>query len=296
MPLLADETGYTMNPRFLLAAALLLNAPLRAQEPEAASAPDRATLASAPEGYLDAPKREPGSGYSQINVEGPYIAITFDDGPHATFTPRLLDILKARDVKATFFIVGRNAEMYPSIMQRIVDEGHEIANHSWSHPNLAKMSDSAVRKQVADTQSIIRQTTGIQAISFRPPYGSITARQRVWIEKEFGVKTIMWAVDPLDWKNRNANTVETRIVEKTRPGSIILAHDIHKSTVDAMPGTLDRLLARGYRFLTVKDLLAREVAAPKAAPAPVEQAPPPELRTVRAEPVNAPSVPVPSSP
>ena len=219
--------------------------------------------------------------YNQCNVDGPYIAMTFDDGPHGEHTPRLLDMLKQRKLKATFFVVGQCAAEFPQIMKRIVAEGHEVASHSWSHPNLAKMGEGSVSEQLQKTHDIIEQTTGAPPKVMRPPYGSFTVNQRAWAHKKWGYKTIMWDVDPLDWKFRNASRVHSAIVQRAVPGSIILAHDIHKTTVDAMPQTFDDLLEKGFKFVTVSELLAMDrpaapkpkpVAAPKSTPAATDAA------------------------
>ncbi len=218
-----------------------------------------------------APVAKPKSTYSQCNVEGPFIAITFDDGPHAENTPRLLDMLKQRGLKATFFVVGQCAAEYPDIMKRIVAEGHEIASHSWSHPDLSRMGEGNVTDQLQRTHDVIVQTTGVAPKIMRPPYGAFTVNQRNWAFQKWGYKTILWDVDPLDWKYRNAEHVKGAILKSTVNGSIILAHDIHKSTIDAMPGTLDGLTAKGFKFFTVSDLLAMDkpvVPKPKATPAP----------------------------
>lgn len=209
--------------------------------------------------------------YSQCHVDGPYIAITFDDGPHAENTPRLLDMLKQRGIKVTFFVVGQCAAEYPDIMKRIAAEGHEIANHSWSHPQLTRMGEGSVTDQLQRTHDVIGQTTGETPKLLRPPYGAFTANQRNWASQKWGYKTILWDVDPLDWKVRNAEHVKSSILKGTLNGSIILAHDIHKSTVDAMPGTLDGLTEKGFKFVTVSELLAMDKplpAKPKSTPAP----------------------------
>lgn len=216
------------------------------------------------------PTGAPKVTYSQCHVDGPYIAITFDDGPHISNTPRLLDMLKQRNIKATFFVVGQCAAEYPDIMKRIVAEGHEIASHSWSHPQLSSMSESGVRDQLQKTHDVIVQTTGVAPKIMRPPYGAFTARQRAWANGVWGYKCILWDVDPLDWKIRSADHVKSEILRGTVAGSIILSHDIHKSTIDAMPGTLDGLLAKGFKFLTVSELIARDRPVPlkpKATPA-----------------------------
>src|SRR5215210_6940364 len=135
----------------------------------AATPVPREALASAPGGYIDAPTPSVKLGYNSINVEGPYVAITFDDGPHGTFTPRLLEMLSQRHLKATFFMVGQCAAEFPQIVKRIAAEGHEVANHSWSHPNFAKMSDEAVRSQIEKTQEAISQPSGVVPTLLRPP-------------------------------------------------------------------------------------------------------------------------------
>jgi peptidoglycan/xylan/chitin deacetylase (PgdA/CDA1 family) len=205
--------------------------------------------------------------FSQCHVDGPYVAMTFDDGPHGTNTPRLLEMLKQRGIKATFFCVGQCVAEFPEIARRIVDEGHEIANHSWSHPQLSAMSEASVRDQLEKTHQAIKQATGIEPKMFRPPYGAFTLRQRNWANAVYGYKIILWDVDPLDWKIRNASHVESEILKQTVSGSIILSHDIHKSTVDAMPATLDALLAKGYKFVTVSELLTMDKPAPPKAKA-----------------------------
>jgi len=194
--------------------------------------------------------------------------MTFDDGPHAQNTPRLLDILKERRIKATFFVVGQNAVEYPDILKRIAAEGHELANHSYSHPILASMSEGAIRDQLEKTHQAVLSATGVTMRLLRPPYGALNQPQRAWAHSNFGYKTILWDVDPLDWKFRDAARVESEILSHAKSGSIILSHDIHKTTVDAMPSTLDALTAKGFKFVTVSELLALDrPAAPKPSPA-----------------------------
>ncbi len=212
--------------------------------------------------------------YTAVTVPGPYLALTFDDGPEPELTPRLLDILKDRGVKATFFVLGQCVLNHPDVAKRIVAEGHEIANHSWSHPLLTRLSDNAVRSQLRRTHDIVKKTTGVTMQHMRPPYGGITNRHANWIYKEFGYKTILWSVDPKDWKDRNARLVSQRLISGAHPGGILLAHDIHASTVAAMPTTIDALLAKGFRFVTVSELLAMETkSSPTAATRTVSETP-----------------------
>ena len=221
---------------------------------------------ASPASYTTAPQPTPGpvivpekAVYNSCNVEGMSIAITFDDGPNPELTPRLLDMLKERGIKATFFVVGKNVEEYPAIVARMAAEGHEIANHSWSHPSLTKLGFESFRKQIESTTDAIAKATGKRPVLMRPPYGATSANLNKRLNEQFGLKVILWSVDPLDWKYRNSNRVYNAIIQNTRPGSIILAHDIHGTTVAAMPATLDTLLAKGYKFVTVSELIAMEV-------------------------------------
>jgi len=245
---------------------LLSLAQARAQTPAASATPATpATPVSSPAPVAGAPK-QPGAiaakvTFSRVNVDGPYIAMTFDDGPSGgstNNTNRLLDLAAKKHIKLTFFLIGENAAHYPQLVQRELAEGHQIGNHSYTHPNLAKMSDEAVRSEIQKTQDAIIGASGYKPVIMRPPYGSMTARQRIWVAHDFGFKIIIWDVDPLDWKRPGSSVVAQRIISATRPGSIILSHDIHSGTVDAMPQVFDALLAKGYKFVTVSELLAMD--------------------------------------
>ena len=214
--------------------------------------------------------------YNSVAVNGPFIAMTFDDGPHASNTPRLLDMLKARNIRATFFTVGSRTVTYPGIMRRIIADGHELANHTWTHPKLSSLSDNAVRSELKRAHSAL-VNLGVAPRMYRPPYGAITARQKQWIMDEFGYPTIQWSVDPEDWRTKSAALTRSRILNQTRPGAIILVHDIHVSSIDAMPGTLDGLLAKGFRFVKVSELMEMG-NRPRGAPnLPVAQSAPPAI-------------------
>ncbi len=202
--------------------------------------------------------------YSHVNVDGPYIAMTFDDGPSGPNTPRLLDLAAKDHIKLTFFLIGENAARYPKLVQRELAEGHEVGNHSYTHPDLAKMSDAAVRAEIQKTQDAIIDASGYKPILMRPPYGAMTPKQRLWVSQEWGFKIILWEVDPLDWKNPGPDVVAQRIITAVHPGYIILSHDIHSGTVDAMPKVFDTLLAKGYKFVTVSELIAMDKGPAKA--------------------------------
>jgi len=224
----------------------------------AESTPAKRTAARA----TRAEPEEPGITFNSVHVDGPYIAMTFDDGPSATLTPKLLDLLAAHHIKATFFVIGENVAEHPEIVARAAREGHEIANHSWSHPNFGKMSDEGVRHQLQQTDDAIKNATGKRPRLLRPPYGSITAREKRWIHDEFGYDIILWDVDPYDWKRPGPAVVRSRILKETRPGSIVLSHDIHPGTIEAMPSTFDELEAKGFKFVTVPELIRMATPRP----------------------------------
>lgn len=217
---------------------------------------------SAPVPVAAASPVQPPISFDSAHVDGPYIALTFDDGPHATLTPKLLDLLAAHRMKATFFVVGQNAADHPNLLKRAVKEGHEIANHSWSHPDLARMSDEAVRRELQKTDDAIFAAIGKHPTLMRPPYGAITTRQKRWIHDDFGYRIIIWDVDPLDWKKPGPTVVCNRIVKETHAGSIVLAHDIHSATIEAMPATFDQLDKKGFKSVTVTELLAMATPLP----------------------------------
>jgi peptidoglycan/xylan/chitin deacetylase (PgdA/CDA1 family) len=213
------------------------------------------------------PPREP-AYYNMVNTSRPILALTFDDGPHPQLTPRLLDILRQQGVRATFYVIGRNVETYPEIARRIVAEGHEIANHTWNHPALTKVSAAKLKQEIESTTKVIERVTGRRPTNMRPPYGAINDRVRQSLLQDHKLDVIMWSVDPLDWKRPGASVVTQRMVQGAKPGAILLAHDIHPGTIEAMPQTIAQLKAKGYGFATVSQLLALrepEVAAPAAA-------------------------------
>lgn len=213
------------------------------------------------------PPRVPAE-YRSVETSRRILALTFDDGPHPTLTPKLLDILRQNGVRATFYVVGRNVEAHPDIARRIVAEGHEIANHTWNHPTLTQMGAAGMKREIESTSDVIQRVTGRRPTNVRPPYGAINPRVRDFLTKDQNLDVILWSVDPLDWKKPGAPEVTRRLVKGATPGGILLAHDIHAGTVEAMPATITQLKAKGYGFVTVGQLLAlQETRAPAAAPA-----------------------------
>ncbi|MEE3450193.1 MAG: polysaccharide deacetylase family protein [Acutalibacteraceae bacterium] len=179
-------------------------------------------------------------------------AITFDDGP-SDYTAQLLDGLKARNVHATFFIVGSRAEIYPDIVRRVADEGHQLGNHTYSHPVMTSLYEYSWRNEIDVTDSIITNICGKTPTAFRPPYGSFSSYMAASINKTFTV----WSVDTLDWQTRNAVSVKNAMVDQCRDGKIILLHDLYKTSVDGALAAIDVLQSEGYVFVTVDELLTR---------------------------------------
>ncbi|MCW0218343.1 MAG: polysaccharide deacetylase family protein [Prosthecobacter sp.] len=198
--------------------------------------------------------------YSQVNITEKVVAMTFDDGPHPTLTPKLLDILKERNIKCTFFVVGSNAKAYPNIIRRIIAEGHEIGNHTYTHASLTSRSDEQIRTELQKSEDAMVAAANYRPHLIRPPYGAINTRVKQLMFSEFGYSTIMWSVDPQDWRRPGVSVVTSRLVNGAHPGAIMLSHDIHPPTIAAMPAMFDQLLAKGYQFVTVSQLLNMEKA------------------------------------
>jgi len=241
------------------------------KEPQAdalASAPEVRTPDTAPIPAMPAPRPQnapsampkvppagPRLSYSSIQTDQKVLAMTFDDGPHPSLTPKLLDILKQRNIKATFFVVGKNAKAYPQIIRRIIEEGHEIGNHTWTHASVMSRSDDQIRSELKMSEDAMVAAAGYRPHTFRPPYGAINTRIKQLMSSEFGYATIMWSVDPQDWRRPGVSVVTSRLVNGAHNGAILLAHDIHPPTIQAMPSTFDQLLAKGYQFVTISQLM-----------------------------------------
>ena len=188
-----------------------------------------------------------------IDKTKPMVALTFDDGPSA-YTERLLDTFKKYGGKGTFFVVGNIIDNRPEAVKRIVNEGHEIAGHSWNHRQLTNLSEQEIKDQMMSTRAKIYELTGYDAKLVRPPYGAFNDSVKA-VAKSVDVSLINWSVDTLDWKYRDANTVYNTIMEKAYDGAIILCHDLHKTTVDAMEKVIPALIEKGYQLVTVSELL-----------------------------------------
>jgi peptidoglycan/xylan/chitin deacetylase (PgdA/CDA1 family) len=179
------------------------------------------------------------------------IALTFDDGPHPLYTEQILDGLYKRDVKATFFVMGQNAEKYPDIIRRISEEGHIIGNHTYHHVGLTSQNREEFIKEVTASTELIREITGQDMIYIRPPFGNWDKE----MEAELNMFPVLWNVDPLDWCSTNVSCIVKNVVSKVKENDIILMHDYYPSTVTAALEIVDTLMAQGYEFVTVDEIL-----------------------------------------
>ena len=204
--------------------------------------------------------------YHQGGTDPHKVSLTFDDGPDPVWTPRILDVLKARGVKAAFFIVGHNGEFNPSLVKRIVAEGHEIGNHTYTHANLTKISRTRMRLELDATQRLIESLTGRSTTLFRPPYNADSTPSRLeelvplkFAESdEMGYTVVLEKIDPQDWSRPGADVILQRVKEQRKDGNIILLHDAggdRSQTVEALPKIIDWLHARGDEVVPIGELL-----------------------------------------
>ncbi|WP_197046731.1 polysaccharide deacetylase family protein [Oceanobacillus salinisoli] len=186
------------------------------------------------------------------------IALTFDDGPEVTYTTQILEILREKDVKATFFVVGERVRKYPEQLRQMYQDGHAIGNHTWDHPHLPELKDQEFIENIQSAAEEIERVIGVKPTLFRPPYGEIKERRLEWLEKQ-GYQTIMWTADTKDWSEISAEEIVSKVMKEANPGVIVLQHNYHASgpfeTVQALPRIIDELRTQGYEFVTVSELL-----------------------------------------
>ena len=179
------------------------------------------------------------------------VALTFDDGPHPYYTEELLDGLKERGAKATFFVIGKNIPGNEDVIRRMDEEGHLIGNHTYDHVKISGMDKAAACEQIEKTSALIRELTGKDTEFVRPPFGA----WRKDLECSFVMIPVLWDVDPKDWTTNNVSDIVRRVLEDTENGDIILLHDYYKSSVQAAIEIVDELQSRGYEFVTVDELI-----------------------------------------
>ena len=184
-----------------------------------------------------------------------YVALTFDDGPHQMLTPKLLDIFKEKNAKASFFVMGVKVGLHPEIVQRALREGHDVCNHAWNHPVLAKISYEDVSQQLQSTNQAIFNATKYIPHLMRPPYGNTNPKLNEYMQRQENLTAIMWSLDTNDWKRPNPNELIRKTLSRVKAGDIILCHDIHPGTINAMPALIDGLHAKGFKLVTVSTML-----------------------------------------
>lgn len=179
------------------------------------------------------------------------VALTFDDGPHPQTTEFLLDGLKERGIKASFFVIGKNAEAYPELVKREAQEGHLVGNHTYSHVKLTDITLEEACKEIEKTQKILEDITGKVPGFMRPPFGSWQKE----LEEKLGLMPVLWSVDSLDWVSENEGEIIERVVTDVEENDMILLHDCYMPSVRAALQIADRLTAEGFTFVTVEELL-----------------------------------------
>lgn len=188
---------------------------------------------------------------------GKMVALTFDDGPDHNYTLQILDILKREHIHATFFCVGSMVRNSPDVLRRIYAEGHTVGNHSWNHPLMTQLSQSAVDFQLNATDQIIEQTIGVRPLLFRPPYGALTSSLKLHLHEE-GYTIVNWSVDTRDWAGPSSDTILSTVKREIYPGGIILQHCLGgpqlKNSVAALPYIIDYLRQNGYQFVTIDQM------------------------------------------
>lgn len=177
------------------------------------------------------------------------VALTFDDGP-GPYTDRILDCLESHGAKATFFVIGRNVSSYPNALKRAHDLGMQIGNHTMNHPRLTRVSTSRIRSEIDQTASAVQSVTGSVPTILRPPYGSYNST----VKSAGNIPLILWSIDTLDWKTKNADKTVSAVLSEVKDGSVVLMHDIHASTADAVVRLVPELIKRGYSLVTVSEL------------------------------------------
>ncbi len=186
------------------------------------------------------------------------VALTFDDGPWPGQTDRILDVLRAKQVRATFFMLGVRAKLQPALARRVADEGHLVGNHSSGHRSLARSKAKVARAQIDNGRAMLLKYTGVDTPWLRPPYGDMD--KGAWrVVRASGSRVVMWDVDSHDWEKRGVKKIVRVVVKHTKPGAIILMHDgggDRRQTVQALPIVIDKLKAKGYTFVTIDELYA----------------------------------------
>lgn len=211
------------------------------------------------------PQKFQGTITSQIQprVEDKVIALTFDDGPAPKYTQQILEILKQQNIKATFFCVGEMVHYFPQLAKQEVAEGHVIGNHTWHHW-LQKMNSEVAANEIESTATAIFEATGVKTSLFRPPYGALNNGVADYAKKN-NYAILMWSDDSEDYRRPSVSKLVNNVLREAKPGGMVLMHDgggNRAQTVAALPKIIDALKKRGYKFVTVPQLLMQQQTAP----------------------------------
>ena len=217
-------------------------------EPTPTPTPEPELLEALAESRLRRRVRRP-----RIDPSLPMVALTFDDGP-SNLTDQILDILEHHDVVATFYVIGRKVEPFSDTVQRAYYMGCEIANHTWSHRSLVRISNDSIRTQLQDTNAAIENVIGVQPSSMRPPFGNSNSNVES-ISEELGLAVVFWSIDPSDYLERSVDTIYSHIMDAVQDKDIILLHDVHERSVEATRHLVPSLIRRGYQLVTVSELM-----------------------------------------
>jgi len=239
---------------------------LKQSRPEAfPAAPERMAPSPEIEARMEAERQE-GLALPIIlrgNPNRREIALTFDDGPHPLFTPRLLDLLRALRVKATFFLVGKKVDNAPYLVARILQEGHDVGNHTYDHVNLTRIPPDMVETEIRLGNDAILRACGMLPVFFRPPGGQYDI-ETVRAAQKLRMTTVFWTDDPADYLSPGENIIETRLLTHVRNGAVILVHDGIEQTFRILPDLVARLRRAGYRFVTLSEMAQHLEATPFA--------------------------------
>lgn len=181
----------------------------------------------------------------------PQAALTFDDGPDSRYTPLLLDGLKERNVRVSFFLLGEKVEQYPELVERMQKEGHLVGNHTYHHVQLNKLNETKAREEILKTNNLIYETTGVYPLYLRPPFGAWKKNLELCVE----MLPVFWTIDTLDWKVQNTEKIVRTVQEQIEDGAIILMHDEYDTSVEAALQVVDELKNQGYELVTVDQLI-----------------------------------------
>lgn len=195
-----------------------------------------------------------------LTGEPKYVALTFDDGPRADTTGRLLEGLSARGAAATFFIIGEQVHGNEYLLCRMAADGHQIGNHTYSHTRLTKVDTEHMVEEINKSEVVLREVVGERSFWLRPPYGQMDTKRA----KQIKTPMIYWSVDPQDWKLLDTGKVVEAVVSTVQSGDIVLLHDFYATSVDAALEIVDRLQAEGFIFVTVEELFRIQGVTPQA--------------------------------